>query len=172
MSCAENLKPSNADPFTRYPCVRIHQSSIPKMKTLVLIIITIIPAFTVFSGETNAPALNGETLLSQTELNVLTRHYEKALTESYELRLQLQMLPIMEANQQLPKEEVARQAEVMRMRLKLLTEWQDDIRRRIVSLVAEQNERQRERQLREQKSASPPASKATSPSERAPSPKF
>ena len=142
------------------------------MKTFVLIIIAIIPAFTVLSDETNAPALNGEALLTQTELNVLTRHYEKALTESYELRRQLQLLPVMEANQQLPKEEIARKAEVMSMHLKLLAEWQDDIRRRIVSLVAEQNERERERQHREQKIASPPASKAPSPSERAPSPKF
>ena len=140
------------------------------MKTFVLIIIAIIPAFTVLSDETNAPALNGEALLTQTELNVLTRHYEKALTESYELRRQLQLLPVMEANQQLPKEEIARKAEVMSMHLKLLAEWQDDIRRRIVSLVAEQNERQRERQRREQKTASPPASKAVSPSDT--SPKF
>jgi hypothetical protein len=142
------------------------------MKTLVLIVIAIIPAFTVLSHETNAPALNGEALLSQTELNVLTRHYEKALTESYELRLQLKMLPVMEAHQQLSKEEIARKAEVMSMHLKLLAEWQDDIRRRIVSLVAEQNERQKERQRREEKIASPPATKAVSPSERAPSPKF
>ena len=142
------------------------------MKTLVLIIIAIIPAFTVLSDETDAPALNGEALLRQTELKVLTRQYEKALTEFYEVRLQIQLMPIMERSQQLPKEETARQAEAMHLRLKLLAEWQDDIRRRIVSLVAEQNERERERQHREQKIASPPASKPVSPSERAPSPKF
>jgi hypothetical protein len=142
------------------------------MKTLILIIITIIPAFTVLSDETAAPALNGEALLLQSELNVLTRQYEKALTESYELRLQLQLLPIAEANQQLSKEETARKAEVMRMRIKLLAEWQDDIRRRIVSLVAEQNEREKEWLRREQKAASPPANKAASPSERTTSPKF
>ena len=142
------------------------------MKTLVLILIAIIPAFTVLSDEPKAPVLNADTLLSQTELNVLTRQYEKALTEFHEMRLQIQLMPIMEKSQQLPKEETARQSEAMHLRLKLLAEWQDDIRRRIVSLVAEQNERERERQHREQKIASPPASKAPSPSERAPSPKF
>jgi len=142
------------------------------MKTLVLIIITIIPAFTVLSDEPKAPVLNADTLLRQTELNVLTRQYEKALTEFHEMRLQIQLMPIMERSQQLPKEETARQAEAMHMRLKLLAEWQDDIRQRIVRLVAEQNERETDRQRREQKTPAPPAGKAGSPSEPAPRPQF
>jgi hypothetical protein len=142
------------------------------MKTLVLLIVTIIPAFAILSDEPKAPVLSAEALLTQTELNVLTRQYEKALTEFHEVRLQIQLLPIMERSQQQPKEEIARQGVAMDMRLKLLAEWQDDIRHRIVRLVAEQNAREKESQRQDPKTAPTPAVKAPSKSEHAPRPQL
>lgn len=142
------------------------------MKTLLLILALVPCAVTVLADEPKPSVLDAHALLSQTELNVLIRQYEKVLTEFYEMQFQLQLMTVIGEQENIPKEETERRAENIKLRMKAMAERRDEIRVRILRLAEEQNLREKERQGREQKAAATPEKKAASPSERAPAPKF
>jgi hypothetical protein len=131
------------------------------MKTL-FFIFALTSAVVAWADEPKPSVLDPEDLLNQTELNVLTRQYEKALTEFYDSKLQLQLVTTVESYDNVGKEEVKRRVEMIELRLKVLDQWRDDIRRRIVVLVAERNARERERQDKHRK-ANPTQEKKGSP---------
>jgi hypothetical protein len=142
------------------------------MKTLLLILALIPCLATAFADEPKPAVMDAEELINQTELSVLTRQYEKALTEYYDSQLQLQLVSTIEGRDDISKEEANRRVEMIELRVKVLQQWREDIRKRIVILVAERNARARERQDKERKAVSSPEKKSASPSERAPAPKF
>ena len=84
-------------------------------------------------------------MLVETELNVLTRQYEKALTDYYETQLQLKLLPVTGGFAP-TKEEFARRTDTLEHRLNLLQDWQNYLKERILQRVKEQNDRQTELQ--------------------------
>jgi hypothetical protein len=141
------------------------------MKTLPLLALLIPLSWYPVSAQTppKGPPLDAEALLNQTELNVLTRQYEKALTECYELRLQREMLATASDS---PREALEHKANQIEQRLKVMENWREEIRRRIVHLVAEQDARERGREQRrieenlKANPAFPPATKSNPPSAR------
>lgn len=121
------------------------------------------------SRPSHAPIRAGD-LLAQSELKVLIQHYEKILGESFEARLQLELMKT-EA-EPVSKEEASQKRLSMERRVKVLVEWQDQLRHRIEMLVAGINRREEEIRATETKRLSKPAETPPSRVGQPPAPRY